>query len=318
MAEPNREPTDDATDAGHLPVLVEQVLALLDPQPGQVVLDCTVGRGGHAQQILPRIGPEGRYIGLDLDAGNLDFCRPLLDVLPGQIDLVCRDFAEAPGVLAGLGVDAVDLLLADLGCSSNQIDDPMRGFSFTHEGPLDMRLDPGQSEAAADLVNRMDERDLADLIFRYGQERYSRKIARKIVEQRRQSPIQNTAQLAAICARSYGVAGKRQRIHPATRTFMALRIAVNDEIGRLERLLASLPRLVRPNGRAAIISFHSLEDRPVKHTFRDWAKQGMVELLTTKPVIASRAQRAANPRSRSAKLRAIRRLATPTSDSVPL
>ena len=306
------------SDAGHIPVLVEEVLSVLDPQPGHVVLDCTVGRGGHADRILPRIGVEGRYIALDLDPGNLDAVRTRLSGSADQLILVHRDFADAEAVLTDHDVDHVDLVLADLGCSSNQIDDPARGFSFTSDGALDMRLDPTRPESAADLVNRLEERELADLIDRYGPERFSRKIARKIVDQRQQSPIQTTAQLSAICARTYGAARHRQRIHPATRTFMALRIAVNDELGQLERLLEWAPRRVRPGGRVAVISFHSLEDRPVKHVFRDWAKQERAEVLTAKPITASVVERAANPRSRSAKLRAVRLIEPPTDASPSL
>jgi 16S rRNA (cytosine1402-N4)-methyltransferase len=204
-----------------------------------------------------------------------------------------------------LGADSVDLLLADLGFASPQMDDPQRGFSFAEDGPLDMRMDSTAGATAADLVNELPADELANVIYQYGEERLSRVIARKIVEQRRDSPIKTTRQLAELCAAAYGPRAGRQRIHPATRTFMALRIAVNDELNRLERLLDQLPELIGPSGRAAIISFHSLEDRQVKHAFRRYAAESGVRLLTKKPLRPKPDERHANPRCRSAKLRAI-------------
>ncbi len=297
---------DPAAAPGHQPVLLEAVLRLLDPQPGQVCVDATVGRAGHAAAIAPRLGPGGRYVGLDLDPGNVAFARERLAAAPVAIDLEHADFARAREVLDRLGLNDADLVLADLGFASTQMDDPLRGLSFTADGPLDMRLDPTAGTTAADLVNGMREPNLADMIYELGEERLSRRIARKIVDARRREPIKTTRQLAELCAAAYGPQGRRQRIHPATRTFMALRIAVNDELGRLQALLASLPELLSPGGRAVVISFHSLEDRAVKQTFRSYARERGAELLTAKPLRPDEAERCVNPRSRSAKLRAIR------------
>lgn len=294
-----------ARDSGHVPVLLDAVLELLDPQPGQIMLDCTLGRGGHARAIMPRLAPAGRYIGLDADPANLQYVGESQPDPPVQLDRVHRNFAAARGALDELGVDGVDLLLADLGFASTHIADAARGFSFAQDGPLDMRLDPTLTTTAADLIARLTERDLADVIYRYGEERLSRRIARKIVDQRRQSPINTTRQLADICAAAYGSQRYKQRIDPATRTFQALRIAVNDELGVLEALIESIFTLVRPGGRVAIISFHSLEDRMVKQAFNRFASEGRAEKLTKKPIIADEAERDANPRSRSAKMRGI-------------
>jgi 16S rRNA (cytosine1402-N4)-methyltransferase len=292
---------------GHVPVLPERVLdQLLDPQPGETCFDATLGRGGHAALILPRLAPGGRYVGVDLDPANIAYVSDALAGSEVRFDAVHASFTDAPRVLADLQLDRTDLLLADLGFASNQMDDPQRGFSFTHDGPLDMRLDPTGPTTAADLLNDLPQDELADLIYQFGEERLSRPISRKIVEARRIAPMTTTRQLAELCAAAYGPRGRRQKIHPATRTFMALRIAVNDELAKLDQLLEMLPRVVKPGGRVAIISFHSLEDRAVKHTFRDWAKQGLVDVLTKKPLVVGDAERAANPRSRSAKLRAIR------------
>ncbi len=289
---------------------------MLQPRAGQVTLDCTVGRGGHSAMILPRLAPGGRLIGLDLDEQNLDFSRSRLaaaGVSGVQADLVHANFAAARGVLDGLGVAAVDLLLADFGFASTQMDDPRRGFSFDADGPLDMRMDRSADLTAADLIAELDEQQLADLIFRYGDERRSRAIARKIAAARRQRPIKTTGELAQLVCAAYG--GRRQRIHPATRTFMALRIAVNGELASIEQLLADLPRLLRPGARAALISFHSLEDRLVKQAFRTWAMRGCAKLLSRKPLTADEQEQHANPRSRSAKMRVIEWIDTKPADA---
>ncbi len=294
--------------AGHVPVLPAEVLAYLSPQAGEVMLDCTLGRGGHAALIAPQLGATGRYLGLDVDPANIAFAtQRLAQIAPDcPRHIVKANFATARSVLDDLGIDRVDLLLADLGFASNQMDDPARGFSFSTEAPLDMRLDPDLPDSAADLVNRLPERELADLIYRYGEERLSRRIARNIVEARRQTPIDNTSALATLVRRAYGPRGRSQRIDPATRTFMALRIAVNAELQALETLLATIPRLLKVGGRAAIISFHSLEDRMVKQAFVGWHQGGEARRLTKKPVIAGDEELRINPRARSAKMRAIR------------
>ena len=293
-------------ESGHVPVMPDEVLELLSPKAGERVLDCTLGRGGHCALMLPLIEPGGVYVGLDLDRSNLDYVAGRLGSPESRgetLRLESANFGEAPGVLDRLGIDGVDVILADLGFASTQVDDAERGLSFSQDGPLDMRLDLDGGTTAADMVNRLGERELADLIFKYGEERASRRIARKIVDQRGREPILRTGQLADICARAYGPARYRSRIHPATRTFQALRIAVNDELGNLELLLKELSGLARPGARVAIISFHSLEDRMVKRAFRGMADEGVGRLLTRKPLTAGEVERSNNPRSRSAKLR---------------
>ena len=292
---PHREPI-------HRPVLLHEVLAHLDPQPGQTWIDATLGAGGHSAAIAAKLLPGGRLIALDQDATMIELARPRLAELP--VTLVNANFDQLTDVLDNLGLASVDGVLADLGFCSDQMDDPTRGFSFQHDGPLDMRLDADGGSTAADLVNTTGEAALADLIFEYGEERHSRKIARKIVERRKTKPFATTADLADVVKHSVPWGPDTRRIHPATRTFQALRIALNDELGALERLLAMLPNVVRPGGRVGIISFHSLEDRRVKQAFRDrpdW------EPLTKKPVEATATEAAANPRARSAKLRVAKR-----------
>jgi 16S rRNA (cytosine1402-N4)-methyltransferase len=276
----------------HASVLPAEVARLLDPKPGETWVDATVGAGGHARLIAERAG---RLIGLDQDAAMLELARPRLVGLP--VTLVHANFDQLPEVLANLGIETVDGVFADLGFASDQVDDPARGLSFKEDGPLDMRLDPTAGQTAADLVNRLSEKALADLIYEYGEERKSRWVAKRVVERRKEKPFETTGELAEVVRRSVPRSGS---IDPATRTFQALRIAVNDELGTLDRLLAALPRLLRPGGRAGVISFHSLEDRRVKHAFR---KPEVWDVLTRKPVEASDAETAANPRARSAKLR---------------
>jgi 16S rRNA (cytosine1402-N4)-methyltransferase len=280
-----------------------EVLALLDPQPGQVVVDATVGAGGHTRLLAERVGPTGRVIGLDRDAAMLDLARPRLAGLP--VTLVQGGFERLWAVLNDLGVETVDAVLADLGVCSDQLDAAERGFSFSTSGPLDMRMNRDEGEPAGSLLRWMNERELADLFYTLGEERHSRRVARKIVEARQRQPLETTEQLAELVRRCVPRAKGRHPIDPATRVFQALRIAVNDELRSLERLLADLPRCLRPGGRAAVISFHSLEDRRVKRAFKD---RTTWEPLTKKPVTASEEETRSNPRARSAKLRAARRL----------
>jgi 16S rRNA (cytosine1402-N4)-methyltransferase len=286
----------------HVPVLPTEVLHWLDPRPGQVIIDCTLGAGGHARLLAERVHPGGRVIGLDQDPAMLDLAHPCLAGLP--VTVVHAGFDQLADVLREQQVTAADGVLADLGICSNQLDDPTRGLSFQENGPLDMRMDPTRGETAAELLQRLPERDLADLIFQYGEERFSRRIARRIVESRQREPLETTGQLADLVRRCVPRAKGRPGLDPATRTFQALRIAVNDELGALERLLAQLPDGVKPGGRAVLISFHSLEDRRVKQAFRDRA---VWDVLTKKPVQAGDDEVRANPRARSAKLRAARR-----------
>jgi 16S rRNA (cytosine1402-N4)-methyltransferase len=290
---PNRE-------IRHLAVLPVEVLRLLDPRPGEVWVDCTVGAGGHARLFVEHLGPVGRLIGLDQDPAMLELARARLIDRP--VELVHANFDQLPEVLANRKIEAVDGVLADLGFASDQVEQPERGLSFRSQGPLDMRLDPTTGVTAAELVNTMSEATLADLFHEYGEERQSRRVARRIVERRKEKPFATTSDMADLvrsCVRKSG------GIDPATRVFQALRIAVNDELGALDRLLAALPRVVKPGGRAGIISFHSLEDRRVKHAFRDRA---VWEPLTKKPVEAGDEEIAQNPRARSAKLRVARRV----------
>ena len=287
----------------HVPVLTQEVLHWLDPRPGEVWVDATLGGGGHARLLAERVGPSGRLLALDQDAAAVERARPSFAAMP-WVSLHVANFESLPEVLAAAGLSAVDGVLADLGVSSDQLDDPARGLAFAHDGPLDMRLSQ-TGTSAADLVNRLSERELAEIIFRYGEERHSRRIAQRIVQARREAPIRTTGELARLvrqCVpRSHG-----HSIDPATRTFQALRVAVNDELAVLEALLRALPGCVRPGGRVGIISFHSLEDRPVKHALREatyW------EVLTKKPITASSEEVERNPRSRSAKFRAARRRA---------
>jgi 16S rRNA (cytosine1402-N4)-methyltransferase len=286
-----------------VPVLPAEVLHFLAPAPGEIVVDATVGAGGHARLIAERVGPGGRLIGLDQDPAMLDLAGPRLTGL--LVTLLHANFDRLRDALDELGVATVDGVLADLGFCSAQVDAPERGLSFSQPGPLDMRLDPTQGEPAGALLRRLNERDLADLIYQYGEERFSRRIARRIVEARQTRPLETTEELAELVRRCVPrPKGRRHTIDPATRTFQALRIAVNDELGALDCLLEQLPRCLKPGGRAVLISFHSLEDRRVKTAFRD---QSVWEVLTRKPVQASEEEMQANPRARSAKLRAARR-----------
>ena len=294
------------SNAAHVPVLLAEVLHWLDPHPNQVIVDGTVGAAGHAAQIIPRIQPGGRLIGLDRDPMMLQLAQTALGA--GSCELVHASYAELSRVLPELEISAVDGVLVDLGLSSDQLSQADRGFSFDSVG-LDMRFDVTQGRPASTLLNRASANELADIFHEYGEERFARRIARRIVELR---PIESAAQLADIVRRATSAGRGRQRIHPATRVFQALRIAVNDELGALEQLLHhELPAVLRPGGRAVVISFHSLEDRLVKRAFRD----GPWDVLTRKPVVADDDEISRNPRARSAKLRAARWLGSdaPTS-----
>ncbi|MEM6333775.1 MAG: 16S rRNA (cytosine(1402)-N(4))-methyltransferase RsmH [Planctomycetota bacterium] len=308
-------------DVGHVPVLLGEVLELLGPalRPGAVVVDGTAGRGGHAAALAERVGPGGTVVAVDLDPGNAAYAEARLAEV-GQrcgvrVVVAHASFAELNDVCAEAGLDGADgfadAVLADLGFASNQMDDPVRGLSFSAEGPLDMRLDPtadrGVSPTAADLVNELPQNELADLIYELGEERMSRRIARKIVEERAAGPIETTAQLARVVRRAVGPRGG-SRMDPATRTFMALRIAVNDELTALDRLLGQTLGLLRPGGRMGVISFHSLEDRRVKHAWRERVDRGELAAVTRKPVTPGLAECDANPRARSAKLRVVERI----------
>jgi 16S rRNA (cytosine1402-N4)-methyltransferase len=297
----------------HISVLLDPVLEILDPKPGQVFADCTLGLGGHSSALLERLGPGGRLIAIDFDPANVERARGRLETVTSNgatFDLFHNNFAALPTVLAQAGVEQVDGVLADLGVASPQIDDPARGFSYRQAGPLDMRMDPTRGRPASDLVNRMSERELAEALLEYGDETDARDIARLIVERRQKRPITTTEELMAlVCeARDFTVErGAGAKLHPAARTFQALRILVNREMANLERLLAVLPQVLKPGGVAAIISFHSGEDRRVKDAFRDGVRGGIYSEISREPIVADEREQRDNPRSRSAKLRWARR-----------
>jgi 16S rRNA (cytosine1402-N4)-methyltransferase len=292
---------------GHEPVMVGEVLEALAPVAGGVVMDCTMGRGGHALKIAKRLSPGGMLIGLDVDPENLKYARRRLEeaaIAEVQVRTFHANFGEAVDVLEALGISGVDGLLADFGVSTNQLLDAKHGLSFNAEAPLDMRLDPRVKKKAADLLAEWDEKQIADALFEYAQERFSYKIARKIVQTRATEPILTTGQLARL-VRSV-VPAKWGQIDPATRTFQALRMAVNAELDVLQDFLNSVPQLLKPGSRASFISFHSGEDRLVKQAVKGWEEAGLCEPLTKKPLEPSEMEMGRNPRSRSAKLRSVR------------
>jgi 16S rRNA (cytosine1402-N4)-methyltransferase len=294
---------------GHDPVLMREVLELLDPQPGMSYVDCTLGRAGHASAIAQRLGKDGLLIGLDVDPRNLEFARTRLAHAPCSVRLFHASFAELEDVLKEVDQQQVDLILADLGLSTNQLFDPQYGLSFAQDMPLDMRIDPRITETAADLINRMREEQLANVLYELAQERWSRRIARKIAEARRTSPIVSTGHLAELVRSAIPRrGGAPEKIDPATRTFMALRMAVNREMENLAQLLEQAPRSLTPRGRLGIISFQSMEDRAVKQSLRSAEQAGLVRIITRKPLTPADDELAANPRSRSAKLRVAERV----------
>ena len=285
----------------HVPVLAQEVLEWLRPAPGQTMVDGTLGGGGHTRLLAQAVGPGGVVIALDRDPAAVE--RATLELRELPVRVVQGNYSDLPEVLAGLNVDEVDGILLDLGLSSDQLADAERGFSFQSNGPLDLRFDPSRGEPAWKFVERLSAEHLADLIYRYGEERYSRRIARHIVEVRRATPIHTATQLARVIRESVP-RSREDRIDPATRTFQALRIAVNEELKWLEVALRRLPDCLKPGGRLAVISFHSLEDRLVKESFREDARW---VVHTRRPVRATEQEVAANARSRSAKLRVAER-----------
>ena len=297
--------------SGHVPVLLREALEYLAIRPEGTYVDCTVGAGGHSAEIARRL-TTGRLLALDRDPQALELARQRLaefgdaelgnTELGNKVKLVQAHFEDLVETTRQQGAAPADGLLADLGLSQMQLDDPRRGFSFATEGPLDMRMDPAQPRTAAEVVNRTGERELADLIYKFGEERRSRKIARAIVRAR---PLRSTKQLAQVVQAASGPS-RRRGLHPATRTFQALRIFVNNELGELEAMLASLPSsgTLRPGARIVVISFHSLEDRIVKQSYRQWQAEGFARILTKHVVVPSPSEVQANPRARSAKLRA--------------
>jgi len=295
-------------DKLHIPVLLNHVLTALNPRPGQTIVDCTLGLGGHSAAILERIKPDGRLIAIDFDPMNIDAAIPRLENVRGRFDLFHNNFAALPIVIAQAEVEGgrVDAVLADIGVASTQIDDPARGFSYRRPGPLDMRMDPTRGQPASALLGRLTEKELAAAILEYGDEEDAPQIARMIVERRAVTPIETTQDLMAIvcAARDFTIErAAGAKLHPAARTFQALRILVNREMANLDRLLTVLPSVLKPGGIAAIISFHSGEDRRVKTAFRLGKRDGVYAEVSEEPMIAGPDEVGRNPRSRSAKLR---------------
>jgi 16S rRNA (cytosine1402-N4)-methyltransferase len=316
MTEPPNNPV-----AEHIPVMLKEVLALLECKPGGIYVDATIGLGGHARGILGKILPGGVFIGIDRDKESLEKATALLKPFSNSYRLFHDNFKNLPLILNNLAMDPVDGILLDLGVSSYQLLTPERGFSFQVDGVLDMRMDRTQQWTAADLINNMPESELADLIYRYGEERMSRRIAASIVRERKKAPITRSLQLAQIISRAFKVQG-HQGIHPATRTFQALRIAVNEELKGLEQFFTDAFDFLKPGGRMVAIAFHSLEDRIVKRAFRKLSghcvcdappelcvcpRQASASLLTPRPITPGHEELAANPRARSARLRALER-----------
>jgi 16S rRNA (cytosine1402-N4)-methyltransferase len=292
-------------DAFHEPVLLAEVLAALAPQQGGTFVDCTVGLGGHAQALLE--AGATYVIGIDRDEEALRIAGERLAKFGDRVTMVHADYREMPSVLRSSGTDQVSGVLADLGISSMQLETEGRGFSFRRDEPLDMRMDRSSGRTAAELLRDVPEVDLANVIFRFGEERHSRRVARAIVAARTARPIATTGELAAIVRRAVPHRGY-QRIDPSTRTFQALRIWVNGELDGLDVFVREAVGVLKPGGRGAVISFHSLEDRVVKHTMRELERDGVVRLLSRKPVTPADEETNRNPRARSAKLRAVERL----------
>ncbi|MFH0909031.1 MAG: 16S rRNA (cytosine(1402)-N(4))-methyltransferase RsmH [bacterium] len=305
----------------HKPVLLREVIDLMQVREGGSYVDGTLGGGGHAEAILQQAGDRGRLFGMDRDEDAIARTRQRLAVFGSRCTLVHGNFSDMIALAQTHGFDPVDGVLLDLGMSSNQVDDAARGFSFLRDGPLDMRMDRSQGETAADVVNGLAAEDLADLLWRLGEESASRRIARMIVEERASGPIRTTAHLADVVSRAKG--GRHGRIHPATQTFQALRMAVNREMEAVEQGVEAAVRLVKQNSRVAVITFHSVEDRLVKQIFarhegmweslqaggRAWrGEQPAVRRVNRKPVVATDEEREENPRARSAKLRVVERI----------
>lgn len=293
----------------HRPVMLEEVLAWLKPRAGGLYLDGTVGAGGHSRAILEAGGPDGRIIGLDRDAAAVASARETLAPFGDRAVIMQADYKDAAGVVRDVTARGLDGALLDLGLSSMQVDQAARGFSFMAEGPLDMRMDQRESRTAADLVNRLPEPELTRILFEYGEERYARRIARAIIRRRERDPILTTLALVDVIRATVPPPYLHGRLHFATRTFQALRIAVNRELEDLGSALRLVAGLLRPGGRLVVLSFHSLEDRIVKHTFRALAggADAAFAVLTKRPLTPSEGECAENPRARSAKLRVLER-----------
>lgn len=307
----------------HTPVMIREVVSSLRCRAGALYVDCTVGGGGHAEAILRSTAPDGLLIGIDTDGEALEEAKKRLAAFNGRAILVKGNYADMDTILTAMNIGKADGILLDLGVSSHQLDTAYRGFSFTLDAPLDMRMDRSRGRSAYDLLQTLPEEELTRIIRDYGEERMARRIARSIVEKRTINPLRTTAELAATVARAMPHGAGRQKIHPATRTFQALRIAVNDELTGLHRAMASGMERLRPGGRISVISFHSLEDRIVKNAFRIGEKgctcppdlpvcacgrKPTLRIVNRKPIIPGEAEISGNPRSRSAKLRTAERI----------
>jgi 16S rRNA (cytosine1402-N4)-methyltransferase len=303
-------PQQDGASDDHLPVMRSEVLSWLRPQSGGIYLDCTVGYCGHAIEVLHASQPSGAVLGMDRDSRAIKICHERFRAVGDRLVLVKAHFMDLKSILAERGISRVQGVLFDLGVSSPQLDEPSRGFSFRLEGPLDMRMDQASGPTAADIVNGLDEADLANMIYRFGEERYSRRIARAIVRARRDQALTTTGQLTSVIESAVPGHYRRGRIHCATRTFQALRIAVNRELDHLEASLRDAADVLDLGARLCVISFHSLEDRIVKQTFKALLSQhgGELEIVTKRPQIPSQQELDENPRARSAKLRVMQRI----------
>lgn len=291
----------------HTPAMLSEALEYLMPKQGDVIVDCTIGAAGHSKKILEKIIPGGKLVGIDRDEEILEIAKKELEQFKNNFILKNANFKDIDIVLDELKIGQVDGLLFDLGVSSYQLESSRRGFSFNLDGPLDMRM--GQSQkTACELVNFLDKEELADILFRYGQERYSRRIAEAITRERRIKPIETTFQLKGIVLKALPKSKEWRRIHPATRAFQALRIAVNDELDNLQEGLEKAGRILKPGGRVCVISFHSLEDRIAKNIFKGYAHSHVLKILTKKPVQPAKEEIDKNPRARSARLRAAQRI----------
>ena len=295
-------------DKLHTPVMLNEALEYLQLQPGKKIADATIGMGAHASEILKRIIPGGRLIGIDRDQESLSKAQENLAEYSGSFDLAYSNFIDLDAALAKLNIDKVDGILFDLGVSSFQLGSPERGFSFQADGPLDMRLDRNSFISAYDLVNNLNEEEISALLWNFGQERWHNRIARALVQERQKHPISTTTELSQLVIRAIPYKHRHYRIHPATRTFQAMRIAVNRELETLEASIKKAVDLLNPGGRICVIAFHSLEDRIIKLTFKQLAAKGMLDIITPKPLTPTLAETRDNPPSRSAKFRVGERL----------
>jgi len=295
--------------AEHIPVLAGTLAEQIILSPDGVMVDATIGHGGHSYLFGQNLGPKGVIIGLDVDTNAIQRAKIRLKDLSCKVIMLHSNFSQISEQVHKQGIDGVDFILADLGLCSAQLADFEMGLSFQQNMPLDMRIDKRLRTTAADIIGKTDEKSLADLIYKFGEDRASRRIARFIVQHRKEKPINTTGELAAIVCRALGQPGQRRKskIHPATRTFQALRIAVNNELESLESLLDSAPELLNKNGYVAVISFHSMEDRLVKNSFKQNQKEDIYRIITKKPIVPTREEVAENPRARSAKLRIAQR-----------